>query len=210
MKHYYFIIYFTLILLIPGRAQETPTLTLSDHMQIIVNDSSRNIKPNLIDSIKNHFTMSDIRFSIVRSESKNGKNITTIRIPQTHELNQVLIQLIIYYGLCPTEAEKAKEEVRVYPYFYSIHDKPFIISHYKKNGRLTVRLYSWETTPVPPEPLPEEKQIFNDLMNYHISSISSLDDIDEKMIELFARSKSMPTTYVKSIYQNILLWQLSQ
>ncbi|MGD9900788.1 MAG: hypothetical protein AB7T22_16805, partial [Calditrichaceae bacterium] len=143
-------------------------------------------------------------------ESKNGRNVTIIRIPQTYELKQVLIQLIIYYGLYPTETENAKEEVRVYPYFNSIYDKPFLISHYKKNGRLTIQLLSWETTPVPPEPLPEEKQIFNDLLNYNISSISSLDDIDENVIEIFARSRSMPTTYVKRIYQNILLWQLSQ
>jgi hypothetical protein len=64
--------------------------------------------------------------------------------------------------------------------------------------------------PIPANPKPEEKEIFNQIIDTSFEQVQKFGDISEKIFQKIAQKNKMTSEDVKNIYQNIILWQLNQ
>ena len=116
----------------------------------------------------------------------------------------------MYYALLNNEDDRENEKIMVYPYFASIDNKESIICNYQRSGKYYFKVREWQTIPIPAKPSPEEKEIFNQIMETSFQQVNNFGDIDEDIFRQIANRVRLPAEKVKSIYQNIILWQLSQ
>jgi len=63
--------------------------------------------------------------------------------------------------------------------------------------------------PVPSAPSPEEKSLYNEVLNLAFKSSNSLDNIDRDIFANVAAKHRISIEQLTRLYQRILLWQRS-
>jgi hypothetical protein len=163
-----------------------------------------------LDSLIHDAQSGKIVYKIVYANCSNSKITTKIQLPQTLPLDKVYRQIVLYYSLLRNEEDREKEEVQVYPYFTSLASEPNIVCSYKSGGRYFIHIESWIQIPIPRGPGPEERAIFNQIIQVSIQQIQAFSHISDEVFEEIAHLNNMPTNVVKEIYQNTILWQHAQ
>lgn len=185
-------------------------VNLPREINIYINDSLFTPSVEWNDSLINEAQLSKIRYKIAGFRRDNKLVFTKIKLPQIFKLPQVVRQVVLYYSLLNDEEDREKEEILVYPYFSSINVKDAITCNYRRYGKYYFKVRTWQTIPTPSTPTPEEKEIFNRIMETSFQQVNKFGDIDEEIFQQVAAQNRLSTERVKSIYQNIILWQLSQ
>ena len=153
---------------------------------------------------------SKIQYKIVAFRRDNKNIFTKLKVPQILNLHAVIQQVIIYYSLLNNEEDRENEEIMIYPYFSSVDTLASIRCSYQQNGNFYFEVSSWITIPIPSRPKPEEKEIFNQILDSSFQHVHRFGDISKEIFDKVAQKNKMSSEDVKKIYQNIILWQLSQ
>jgi hypothetical protein len=110
--------------------------------------------------------------------------------------------------LLPNEDTRESEVLSIYPYFTSIAENPAIKAQYSSEGDYDIRLSYWDKVPIPDQPIPEEKYIFNQILQTSFSGVQSIGDVPENVFEEVAIKTRRSVEEIKIIYQNTILWQV--
>jgi hypothetical protein len=185
-------------------------VNLPSHITIFINDTlftpSLEWNDNLIDAARS----SKIKYKIVAFRRDNQNVFTKLNIPQILNLDAVIQQVIIYYSLLNNEEDRENEEIMIYPYFSSLNTLAPIRCSYQRNGNFYFEVDSWTTIPIPSQPKPEEKELFNQIIELSFQQVHKFGDISQETFDNVAKKNKLSSEVVKNIYQNIILWQLSQ
>lgn len=177
---------------------------------IFINDTlftpSLEWNDNLISAARS----SKIQYKIVAFRRDNKNIFTKLKVPQILNLHAVIQQVIIYYSLLTNEEDRENEEIMIYPYFSSVDRPASIRCSYQKEGNFYFEVDSWITIPIPSRPKPEEKEIFNQIIDSSFQQVHRFGDISKEIFDKVAQKNKMTSEDVKNIYQKIILWQLSQ
>lgn len=150
---------------------------------------------------------SKIKYEISGVLQKSGKTVTVLRMPQTLSVEQVVQQVNWYYhNLDPDE--RTKETIMIYPLFVPLSAEPAARAKYFQDSA-RVELLNWARVSRPPAPLPEEKALFNRLMEFYFRESGGFGEIEDSVFSRFARENKIETAYLKKLYQDIILWQKS-
>ena len=185
-------------------------INLPSEITIYINDSLFTPSVEWHDSLANEARFDKIRYKIAGFRRDNKLVFTKLKLPQIFDLPQVVQQIILYYSLLNDELDRENEEILVYSYFASINEKEAIKCRYRISGKYYFDVRDWHTIPTPAQPTPEEKEIFNQIMETSFQQVNLFGDMDEEIFQRVADRNKLPVTKVKNIYQNIILWQLSQ
>lgn len=183
-------------------------IRLPEEIKLIVNGSLFNQTPDWMDSLKNDASAGKIYYNIIGANGKKSAVITHIQIPQILSLNEVFRQIILYYSLLPDEKNREIEQLYIYPYFKSRDSEPAIISRYTPEGTYHIDVNVWDRVPVPPQPIPENRDIFNQILQVSFEDIQFIGDISNSVFEKVAAKNNLSLKRIKEIYQNTILWQL--
>jgi hypothetical protein len=183
---------------------------LPSQINIYINDSLFTPPVAWNDALIDEAQSGKIRYKIAGFRRDNKWVFTKIKLPQIFKLPQVIRQIILYYSLLNEEEDRELDEILVYPYFSSLNQKEAITCKYRRSGKYYFKVNSWQTIPIPAKPSPEEKEIFNQIMETSFQQVNKFGDIDEKIFKKVASQNGLPANRVKSIYQNIILWQLNK
>jgi len=187
-----------------------PTVQLPKELNIAVNDISFMPADSWVDSLIDQAHNLDIKYEIVNT-IHSGLHVTTkIRMPQVLTFPAVLHQIVIYYALLSDEPSRVQETLLVYPYFYALRNKPVVICTYSEAGIYEITDLNWKTIPVPPAPGPEEKYIYNQIIEITLENLDIIDDIPDMVFEQVAAENKRSVSEIKTIYQNIQLWQMAK
>ena len=107
--------------------------------------------------------------------------------------------------------EKLKDQGDKLPfpyYFESTDSKPALKSHYISEGKYDVEVFRWNPVPIPNQPIPEDKDIYNQILHTSFSGLQSLGDVPVKIFEEIAIKNDLTVEQVKTIYQNTILWKV--
>jgi hypothetical protein len=192
----------------PASAQIEIDLPAS--IDINVNDINLPLTENWIDSLITESRSGKLHYSIASAYADNDTVTTRLHIPQILSLRQVYYQVIFYYSLLSNESDRLKEQVFIYPYFFDIKKQPFITCTYHSTGKFYFSVQEWPVVPVPPEPGPEEKWIFNQIIEAMLGGIQKMGGVPEELFKQIAEKNNTPVHRVQSIYENTILWQESQ
>ena len=203
----YFIFFFLLYAAV-GRTQ--PVIELPRQIVIYVNDTLFTPSDAWYDSLNLDAKNSKICYTIIGTSSTKSMVLTKIQIPQIVSLKQVLRQIVLYYSLISREKDRTKEKVNIYAYFQSIRSAPMLKVAYQSPGVFYIQLRKWERIPAPSSPTPEEKAIFNQVLQMAFEEVQTFSSISESVFKKVALRNSMSVEVVKKIYQNITLWQQAQ
>lgn len=185
-------------------------LNLQGKFRITINDTIWNPAKSFTDSLTLLKNTSKFYYHIIGAHDTGDYTHTSLRLPQTLNTSGILKQIVLYYNFLSDEQARERERLIIFPFFISIENEPFVTCQYHKGGEFRITVNRWEVIPVPPAPTPEEKNIYNKIVNRALKQSSSLDEIDEKILRLVASEIKMDYAKVKEIYQTTLLWQRSQ
>ena len=131
---------------------------------------------------------------------------TKIRIPQVLPLSSVIQQIILYYSILSDEDSKEVEILQIFPYFCPLQIPPAISCVYSTTNGYVISVDSWNPVPVPPAPGPEEKFIYNQVVEKALANPDIIDDIPDEIFQAVARENNRKATEVRSIYEKVQLW----
>ncbi len=186
-----------------------PTVQLPKELNIVVNELSFIPADNWLDSLINQAHNLYIKYEIVNTIDSGVRVTTKIRMPQVLTFPAVLQQIILYYALLSDEPARVQERLLVYPYFYPLQNKPAVVCSYSETGVYEITNLNWKTIPVPPAPGPEEKYIYNQIIEKTLESLDIIDDIPDRVFEQVAAENKRSVSEIKTLYQNIQLWQMA-
>jgi hypothetical protein len=183
-------------------------ISLPEEIRLIVNGSVFNQTPDWMDSLNSDAAAGKIYYNIIGANSKESTVITQIQVPQILSLNAVFRQIILYYSLLQDEKNRQMEQLHVYPYFESSNSQPAIICRYTPEGTYHIDVNAWNRVPVPPQPIVENRDIFNQILQVSFEDIQSIGDVSNSVFEKVAAKNHLSVKRIKEIYQNTILWQL--
>jgi len=202
-----------LLLCIPFYLQAQLQIDLPSEITIFINDSLFTPSLEWNDTLVIEASSGKIRYRISSPHHDTNTDIieTKIKIPQILSLREVVRQVILYYALLNSEEDRHKERIFIYPYFTSIDQKASISCSYRIAGKYYIYIDHWKTVPIPDKPIPEHKEIFNQIMETSFKGIQLFAEIppDEVLNEVAKRNNMDPARVIQ-IYKNVILWQLSQ
>ena len=201
---------FLLFSFIPFLCHAQVEIDLPVSINIYNNEVYLPVSDNWIDSLITEASSGKLHYTIAGAYADNEKVITRLHVPQILSLHQVYYQVIFYYALLSTETDRVKEQVLIYPYFFDINKQPFIMCNYKTSGKYYFTVKHWSVVPVPPMPDPEEKWIFNQIIEAMLDGIQKMGSTPEELFRQIAEKNNLPVNRVQSIYENTILWQESQ
>ena len=185
-------------------------INLPSHLNITLNDSEFLPTETWNDSLIDEAQNGHIRYEIVTTYRNLSAVTTRIRIPQFYSLPEVMRQIVIYYYLLNNESERRNETLYIYPFFTNINSNPAIICDYKADGEFSLIMTEWPAVPVPPQPIPEHKFLYNQLIEADLSELASRDSIPDEIFKRVAEENNISVSRLREIYQLVKLWQLSQ
>ena len=197
-----------LILLFAGIVWAQPEIDLPASINLTINESEFSLSTGWIDSLVDDALSGKIHYKIIGAKRSERYILTNVQIPQILTLNEVLRQIIIYYSLIPAEMDREKEILNLYPYFSTPGEKSALTARYISEGYFKIELNLWETVPFPDQPIPEDKDIFNQILQTAFNGPQSLGDVSDTVFEKVAGNNHMTIGQVRSIYQNTVLWQI--
>ncbi len=176
-------------------------------LQITTNDSTLSFSKEWLAGILSNLPHRQPQYAIVAFYASQNVCYTKLRIPQTANRTQVIENIILYYLLMQKEEDRCSEILLIYPYFVPVTQHPFVTARYLKGGQIVIHFNQWETVQPPPEPSPKEKQIYNFILQKYFEHSSTMDVIPDSLFQIAARRFSLSTAKIKTIYQNVFLWQ---
>jgi hypothetical protein len=182
-------------------------IKLPSEISIEINDSERFLSTSWIDTLADDAINWSICYKIVGAKRSTHYILSNIQIPQILTLDDVLRQIVIYYALLPNEDEREKEILSIFPYFESIEGLPAIRVHYMSHGKYDIELNYWNRVSVPDPPIPEDKYIFNQVLQLAFNGIQSLGDVPDSVFKEVATKNNLSMERIRNIYQNTILWQ---
>jgi len=185
-----------------------PQIELPTKITMEVNGAELFLTSGWIDSLVDDAYAGMIHYKIVGAKRSNRYITTQIQIPQILSLNDVLRQIVYYYALLPNEDSREAEVLTIFPYFESTEENPALRSHYISEGEYDVELFRWNQVPVPNQPIPEDKYIFNQILQTSFDGLQSLGDVPDKVFKKVATKNDLSVEQVRIIYQNIILWNV--
>ena len=149
-----------------------------------------------------------IYYKIVGASRKESLVITEIQIPQILSINEVYRQIVLYYTILPDEDSREREFLNIYPYFESTEEDPALRCQYFSEGKYEMDVDYWHRVPIPDQPVPEDKDIYNQILQISFREVQSLGDISDDIFVKVAIKNGLSLQRVREIYQNTILWQL--
>ena len=207
-KIFYFHIFFVLIILITTSIKAQTQIVLPTEIKIEVNDSEFPLTSGWIDSLADDAIAGMIHYKIISAKSAEYYVNTQLQLPQILSLHVVLRQIVIYYALLPDEEMREKEILNIYPFFDSTEGDPALRCLYLGDGDYEIELERWNQVPIPSQPIIEDRDIFNQILQAAFKGVQSLGDVPDKVFEEVATKNNLSVERTKIIYQNTILWQI--
>ena len=184
-----------------------PVVNLPKEVNIKINGTELTLTSGWIDTLVDVAYDGEIYYKIIGAKKSQFYVTTVLQIPQILNLNDVLRQIVIYYALLQNEKSRETEVLTIYPYFTSLKEEPALKVQYTTAGKYDIDLNRWNPVPVPDQPIPEQKYIFNQIIQASFSGLQSIGDVPDKVFQEIAEKNNMSFEKVRSIYQNTILWQ---
>jgi hypothetical protein len=191
-------------------AQAQLKIDLPSEITIFINDSLFTPALEWNDKLVHEAALAKLRYRIAASHGDDQDVVTKIKIPQILSFPEVIRQVILYYSLLTTEQDRQNERILIYPYFKSIDRDAALSCKYQTRGKFYISVKHWHTVPVPPKPSPEDKEIFNQIMETSFKDIQKFGDLPDEIFANVALRNKMTANDVRHIYQKVILWQLGQ
>jgi len=188
------------------RAQDE--IKLPHEILLTVNGSELPLTDGWIDSLIDDAFGVKIYYKIVGASRKESSVITDIQIPQILSINDVYQQIVLYYTILPDENSREREVLNIYPYFESTEKEPALRCQYFSEGKYEINVEYWYRIPIPDQPIPEDKDIYNQILQISFHEVQSLGDISDDIFGKVAIKNGLSLQRVREIYQNTILWQL--
>jgi hypothetical protein len=185
-----------------------PQIELPIEIKLKINESEVPVSSGWMDSLLEDASAGRIYYKIVGAIRSENYVFTHVQIPQILNIGEVLRQIVIYYALLPSEKVRVKEILNIFPYFKSTEGKPAFNIRYISEGEFHIEFDKWESVPIPDQPLPEEKDIYNQIIQSSFSDLQSLGDVPDKVLEEIATKYDLSVERIRTIYQNTILWQI--
>jgi hypothetical protein len=184
-------------------------IDLPSEVMIHINDTTMNLTAGWVDSLLAEAEHGKIRYNIVQAYGNGQQVNTSLKLPQILSLTEITRQIVFYYSLLNSEMEREKESLAIYPYFSSIQQRAFISCSYRSAGNYYFRVRNWQTVSIPPPPKPEDKYIFNQILNETFGKIQHFGSIPDEIFSTIALRNRLSVHEVRTIYEKTILWQLS-
>jgi hypothetical protein len=149
-----------------------------------------------------------IYYKIIGASRKESTVITQVQMPQILTLDEVLRQIVLYYTTLPNEDSRENERLNIYPYFEATDADPPLKCQYISEGIYNIDVERWTQIPVPDQPIIEEKDIYNQILQVSFHEVQSFGDISDNVFEKVAIKNKLSVAQVREIYRNTILWQL--
>lgn len=187
-----------------------PVLNFPNGIRISVNDSIYIVHETFRDSLTELYESNRFLYHIAAVHNTGAWVSTILRLPQTLGKTDVIKQVILYYNFLPDENTRRAEHLKVFPFFMSLKEPAPVVCYYKGNGLFDIKLTSWKKVPIPPPPSPEDREIYNQIMNRMLDGSGTLDEVHDTTLKEVAIRNDMPLYKIRKIYRDVLLWQRSQ
>jgi len=202
----YISIFLVFILTQSLRAQSD--IDLPGEVQFIVNGSDMLLTSGWIDSLVDDAFAGKICYKIVGASRAESSVTTQVQLPQILTLNEVYRQIVLYYTMLPDEDIREREFLNIFPYFESTEGNPALSCQYISEGKYYVEVQRWNQIPVPAQPVIEDREIFNQILQISFHEVQSFGDVSDNVFERVAIKNKLPIERIREIYQNTILWQL--
>jgi len=183
-------------------------IVLPTEIKIKANDSDFQLTSGWIDSLVDDAFSGTIHYKIISAKSADNYINTQIQLPQILSVHDILRQIVIYYALLPNNEMREKEILNIYPFFESTEGDPALRCLYMDEGEYDVEIERWIQVPVPSQPIIEDRDIFNQILQTAFKGVQSLGDVPDKVFEQVAIKNNISVERTKIIYQNTILWQI--
>jgi hypothetical protein len=197
-----------LIFLLTYTLKAQPKIDLPKEIHLEINESDLPLTSDWIDSLIDEAFEGKIYYKIIAVKKAEYWVTTHIQLPQILSLNEVLRQIVLYYTLLPTEEIRERELLNIFPYFESVEGDPSLKCQYSSEGKFYIELDRWNRVPVPTQPIIEDREIFNQIIQASFFEVQSFGDVPEKIFEKVAVQNNLSMERIRIIYQNTILWQL--
>ncbi len=202
----YISLFLVFILTLSLKAQ--PDIDLPSETQLIVNGSDIPLTSGWIDSLVDDAFAGKICYKIVGASRAEFSVTTQVQLPQILTLNEVYRQIVLYYIMLPDEDIREREFLNIYPYFESTEGEPALRCQYIPEGKYHIEVQRWNQIPVPAQPIIEDREIYNQILQISFHELQSFGDISDNVFEKVAIKNKLPIERIREIYQNTILWQL--
>jgi len=187
-----------------------PEIILPAEVNIIINDSVFDPSESSTDSLISEAQSGYLRYEIASTYRQSLKIQTKVRIPQIFTISQVIRQIVFYYGLLSDENARKTEELWIYPFFSDLDKEPAAICTCLKNGWFELKLNEWTTINVSKIPSPEEKYLYNQLVDSAMTEFGDRDGISDGIFKIVAKENDISIEKLQKIYEAVKLWMLAQ
>ena len=179
------------------------------HISVFVNGDAFPISAAWVDSAQSHSELMTIRYKITGAHSYGSEITTMIRLPQVLTVQQVIEQVLLYYFMLEEETAKNNEQLYIYPYFTEQDQQPPIRVKYQ-SGTLKVDLKEWKTVQRPKLPSPEEREIYNQIVENFFHEVQEYNTMSTDRFQKIAQKNNIPVERVRKIYEDVILWNLTR
>ena len=195
----------------------TPVLVLSQihidipaDLNIYINKVKYVPSQGWMDSLFNEALNNRIKYKIIRWHTTGNRSLTTLQIPQILTKGEVLRQVVLYYYTKSDQDEMKNDEVIIYPFGDIENNEEFIRCRYFLSDSLEFKIKQWTTITLTSEPTPEEKYLYDQIIEYSLESGRSWSNIPATVFKKIARDNHILLDSVKVIYHKVNLWKSAQ
>ena len=178
-------------------------------IKIEINNDEKILTEGWLDSLYDDAYSGEIHYKILGAKRFEYFITTNLQIPQILSLDDALRQIIIYYSLLPGEDARDRELVHVFQFFEPTTSDPAIRAKCHAEGEFEFEISRWNQVPIPSAPIPEDKDIYNQIVQTSFKNVQTFGEVPEKVFKKIALENNLEVERVKIIYQNTLLWKVS-
>ena len=179
--------------------------SLKNEIKVVVNDSIMEFSRSWYDSLVIESNQNNLCYQISGYQTSNVSTTAKLKIPQTLKLSQIIRQVIIYYDMLQNENERRKEKLLLYPFFSDISKPEFIKCYYSDNTYYIV-VKKWKTIPIPAQLTPEERFIYNEVLQSALQNTLEFGELSEAVFEEVSLNQKKPKDEIHKIYEKVVLW----
>ena len=204
------VIVISLCFFCPGMIFSQPEVSLPGEINILIDNYVFDPSESWTDSLISEARTGYLRYEIVSTCRGLNQIQTKIRVPQFFTFKQVIRQIVLYYGLLNDEDARKCEKLLIYPFFCNIEDTSAAQCIYVKEGWYKFEVNYWNIVDVPNAPGPENKFLYNQLIESSMADFGDRDGISEKILKKIAAENNISVDELQKIYEEVKLWQLAQ
>lgn len=185
------------------------SVKLPSELVLIVNGKEHTPTENWTDSLLAEADNGNLKYEIVSAYRYGSRIETKLYIPPFYDSSRVFRQIIFYYAMLGDDKLRESEHVLVYPYYADSNDTPWMLCNYKANGRFNIQVNRWNPSPPPAAPTPEEKYIYNEIIQCLLEFTPEAGEIPQTVFNKVAEENNLSGERTREIYQNVKLWHLA-